>query len=123
MRRTLFNVVLVALAAAALSPLSSNQLKAQGSPHAYFDALTKRPDLWKAYSLRDQDELFRYRAKTASPMWVTYDPANDSYPMRQDGGKIVLPQGNLQNQVWLPIGVTGGSALITWDVWWGKEFM
>src|SRR5262245_17163659 len=123
MRRKLFNAVLVALAVAVVTPLTSSQLKAEGDPHAYFEALTKRPDLWKAYSLRSQDELMRYRQKTKEPMMVTYDPANDSYPLRQDAAKVVITGTSLQNQVHLPIGVTGGSVLLTWDAWWGKEYM
>jgi hypothetical protein len=59
------------------------------------------------------------------PQSVTYDPANDPDPRRQDAAKIVVAaeKTSLSNQVRLPIGTSDGTTtLVTWDAWFGKEF-
>ena len=99
------------------------------SAHAYFDELRARPEVIGAYSLRDaaqlarrQDGGFSYVNKR-EPL-VTYDPANDPDPRRQDAAKVhITPASNsLRNQVRIPIPPYKGPLLVTWDAWWGKEF-
>lgn len=58
-------------------------LIAADDPHAYFDALVRRPDHWKSFSFRDSSQLDRE--------WVTYDPLSDRDPHRQDAAKILIP--------------------------------
>src|SRR5688572_7668481 len=65
---------------------------AAGDPHEYFNALVKRSDHWKSYSLRSADQMVAYRHSGARPMYVTYDPSNDSYPKRQDAAKVTIPE-------------------------------
>jgi hypothetical protein len=107
-------------------------LEAAGEdPHAYFNALVARPDHWKSFSLRSQEQLMKYRAADSKPPSVTYDLANDSYPYRQDAAKVLIPAydplvlvgGNsISNQVWLPMGTQNGhSYFATWDAWYGDE--
>jgi hypothetical protein len=94
-------------------------------PHDYFDMLSARADCMVAYSLRDPAQLVEYARARYQPLDVTYDPLNDPDPRRQDAAKIVVPAGkaSLPNQVRLPIPSVGSdSLLVTWDVWWGKEF-
>lgn len=66
-------------------------VSAQTDPNAYFNALAARPDVFRAYSLRDQAQLLQYRQSTGRGEWVTYDPANDPDPRRQDAAKVVIP--------------------------------
>lgn len=99
--------------------------RASGS-HAYFEALAARPQCQKAYSLRDQAQLLQYRNNRNLPPAVTYDPANDTDPNRQDAAKIVIPNtrnNSLPNQVRLPIGTEDGNTyLITWDAYYTDTF-
>jgi hypothetical protein len=93
--------------------------------HAYFDTLIARPDCWKAYTLRDNDQLKQYANSKAKSQRVTYDFANDTDPRKQDAAKLVVPAGkvSLGNTVRLPIGTEDGTTtLVTWDAWFGKEF-
>lgn len=92
--------------------------------HAYFEALRAHPAHWRSYSLRDQAQLNKYsQKKPAVYPPVTYDPANDTYHTPQDAAKVVIASDSLQNQVRLPLELIGGSALITWDAWWGREYI
>jgi hypothetical protein len=96
-----------------------------GGPHAYFEELIARSDCMKAYSLRDNAQLTEFSNSRSRPQRVTYDPAKDSDPRRQDAAKLVLPAGrvSLGNTVRLPIGTSDGtSTLVTWDAWFGSEF-
>lgn len=66
------------------------------SPHAYFDALVSRADHWRSYSLRNPAQLDYpnrggYANSNSGPLAVTYDPANDFDPNKQDAAKVVIP--------------------------------
>jgi hypothetical protein len=78
-----------------------------------------------AYSLRDAAQVKEYAHSARRPQYVTYDPANDPDPRRQDAAKIAIPAGkvSLPNQVRLPIGTADDTTtLVTWDAWFGAEF-
>ncbi|MCC6900367.1 MAG: hypothetical protein IT377_15420 [Polyangiaceae bacterium] len=97
--------------------------------HAYFETLRARSECHVALSLRDAKhvatDLEGGYSGHGSPPDVTYDPANDSYPDKQDAAKIVVPadKNSLPNQVKLPIQILHGErAVITWDAWFGPEF-
>jgi hypothetical protein len=79
-----------------------------------------------AFSLRDNAQLARFKHGPKDlPQRVTYDPANDRDPRRQDAAKVVLParEVSLRTTVRLPIGTSDGtSTLVTWDAWFGSEF-
>jgi hypothetical protein len=89
--------------------------------------LAARSDALAAYSLRDAGEIAKYRrgrGRAAEP-GVTYDPANDRDPRKQDAAKVVIPagKGNLATQVWLPTHhQPRQSLLVTWDAWMGAEY-
>lgn len=110
--------------------------------HAYFNSLISRPDHWKSYSLRPQagapitsphyeNQLLRrnqggYAQCNSCSLDVTYNPANDPDPRRQDAAKIVVPADrvSLPNNPLLPIpNWSGHSLFVTWDAWFGQEFM
>jgi hypothetical protein len=66
--------------------------------HDYFNALVARPDHWKSYSMRNPTQLDRPvnggYATSNNPdnlLWVTYNPAADFDPHRQDAAKVVIP--------------------------------
>lgn len=94
----------------------------------YFETLRARPECHVALSLRDAvqvgpDTEGGYSGH-GGPLSVTYDPANDTYPDKQDAAKIVVPsdKNSLPNQVHLPIKILHGErAFITWDAWFGPE--
>jgi hypothetical protein len=95
------------------------------SPHEYFDALVARPDHWVSASLRDQAWLdAHYKGDTSVVgKWITYDPANDADPDRQDAAKVTLPPDKNsipgQSQVYVPLGTEDGRRyLFTWDAYW-----
>lgn len=97
-----------------------------GGPHAYYFALGSRPDCAAAYSLRNPAQLEQYRTyKGTRPASVTYDPANDTDPRRQDAAKMVIPghAASLPSQLRFPIGAHHPQNLmVTYDLWYGKEF-
>ena len=98
---------------------------ADSTAHSYFDALSLRADCLMAYSLRDAAQLYEYSESKSRPQAITYDPALDTDPRKQDAAKVVVPAGkvNLPNQVRVPIPAVGSSTLlVTWDAWWGREF-
>lgn len=80
---------------------------AAGSAHAYFDALVGRGDHWKSYSLRpragepigsaDYERQLNhpkdggYANSNSGDLTVSYDPARDADPNRQDAAKVVIP--------------------------------
>jgi hypothetical protein len=116
-------------------------------PHAHFDALRARPDCLWSYSLRTQAQLNSLVKQPPSIFW-TYDPANDTHPLKQDACKLWKPPrkdfrswsplvthphtaiNSLTNSgdetVYLPLRVpvhsSGSSLTLTWDFWWGSEF-
>jgi hypothetical protein len=130
MTRLRYSITLVLLLwLAALTGSSVTTATAVAESFPYFDALVARGDLWKAYSLRDAAQLQSRNnggyAGNGSPLAVTYDPANDPDPRRQDAAKVVIPAtlNSLPNQVRLPLGTQDGrSYLITWEAWYGAEF-
>lgn len=73
-------------------------LQAAPADHAYFEALIRRSDHWVSFDLRNPKTLGRPldggladANDTARGLWVTYDPANDTDPHRQDAAKVVIP--------------------------------
>lgn len=97
--------------------------------HGYFDALSKRSDLLIAASLRDPAQLAvknsgGYAYCNKCPLDITYDPANDPDPRKQDAAKVVVGTGSnsLRNMVQIPIPAYGSSLFVTWDAWMGKEW-
>ena len=102
-----------------------------GGAHAYFEELAARDDCMAAYSLRDPAQLAiprdgGYAHSNSRPLYVTYDPAGDPDPRRQDAAKVVIPadRNSLPNQVRLPIPLSApltSSFLITWESWLGDE--
>src|SRR5690349_12005719 len=89
--------------------------------HEFFQTLRARPECHVALSLRDPvqvgpDTEGGYSGHGGPPS-VTFDPAGDTYPDKQDGAKIVVPsdRNSLPNQVKLPIQILHGErAFITW---------
>ncbi len=76
---------------------------AESDPHAYFDALTARNDHWKSFSLRTPEQVQEYKAANSLPASVTYDPANDPHPRRQDAAKVEVPTWLLSGTLALPV--------------------
>ena len=88
-------------------PLATIIDAATGDPHAYFDALTGRSDVFQAYSLRPvagqpkgsphysnqllQPRLGGYAACNSCELWITYNPAADTDPNKQDAAKVTIP--------------------------------
>ena len=94
MKRTIgvfVSVVLFACLVSVDGRLLTGAAAAEG-PHEYFNALVKRSDHWKSYSLRSQEQMLEYRHSGGRDLGVTYDPANDSYPRRQDAAKVTIPE-------------------------------
>jgi hypothetical protein len=92
--------------------------------HGYFDRLAALPGA-TAYSLRSAAMVDQYRRNRSVTPYVSYDPASDPDPRRQDAMKITIPDtaNGLPTQVWLPTGHTPLTTLfVTFDAWWGKEF-
>jgi hypothetical protein len=77
--------------------------------HTYFEWLVARSDFWKGYSFRPQpgaaidsvhyenqllgDDVGGYadHDDPAAGFWITYDPATDDDPQRQDAAKVRIP--------------------------------
>jgi hypothetical protein len=119
----------ICLALLAASILSASQRAGDPNPHAYFEQLSARAERHVALSLRDQAQIDLYTqgARPDRPVpnaFVTYDPFADKYPQKQDAAKVRILENevSLRAQVFLPIDVVGGNALITWDGWWGREY-
>jgi hypothetical protein len=107
------------------APTRSSAQASDRKAHAYFESLAARSDCYKAFSLRDAAQVHEHSVSKSRPQSVTYDPANDPDPRRQDAAKIVVAanKASLSNQIRLPIGTSDGTTtLVTWDVWFGKEF-
>lgn len=115
---------LTAFLAAPAFPAAQQATHAAQDVHAYFNKLKARPEKVADYSLRDQAQIDKYRqGKIASS--VTYDPARDTDPRKQDAAKVFIPADrvSLRPQVRVPIPeTTDGTLLVTWDAWFGKEF-
>jgi hypothetical protein len=103
-----------------------------GPSHAYFDSLVGLPQHLCNWSLRDQARLNAITNSGVSD-YFTYAPSLDSHPFKQDGAKFFKPvddqigtrsdsiPGN--KQLKMPIKILDGSVLITWDFWYGHEFI
>jgi hypothetical protein len=123
MRRTCYGVVLI-LAMGIAASFTSAVTAQSTDPNAYFNALIKRSDYWKGWSLRDQAQLDLYKASRSSPPDVTYDYANDPDPRKQDAAKVLIPANvnSLPNYLVLPFeSEEGNKYLTTWDAWYGCE--
>ncbi|MGE0593020.1 MAG: hypothetical protein AB7G23_07530 [Vicinamibacterales bacterium] len=94
------------------------------APHDYFEQVSARPDRLYAYSLRDQVQLDQFVFGQPPSPDITYNPQGDAYPRKQDAAKVTIEadRASIARQVRLPINASVGSALITWDAWWGPEF-
>lgn len=98
--------------------------------HSYYLSLASRADCIRAYSLRDPAQLQNranggFAQNNSTALMVTYDPANDPDPRRQDAAKVIIGTGSnsLTNQVRLPIPKHSPESLfVTWDAWYGDEF-
>jgi hypothetical protein len=117
MKRTIgifVSVVLLALFAID-GRFLSRAAAAAGDPYEYFNALVKRSDHWKSYSLRSAAQMNAYRHSTARPMYVTYDPENDPYPGRQDAAKVSVPEFDptVFSQLAKPISATDTKIMMT----------
>ncbi len=108
------------------APATSAREPAASPSHDYFVELASRPDCMAAFSLRDNAQLSKFmHGPNTLGQRVTYDPANDTDPRRQDAAKVVVPAGepSLRTTVRLPIGTSDGTTtLVTWDAWFGSEF-
>lgn len=92
--------------------------------HDYFAELAGREDALCVYSLRDQTQLDQYVNGQPPSDSVTYDTGNDTYRAPQDAAKIFLPENTKSiHAVKLPLNVVSGTVLVTWDAWWGREFI
>jgi hypothetical protein len=66
-------------------------------PHDYFNSLISRSDFWRGYSLRDNALLTTsvsgggYASCNSCTKAITYNPATDPDPNRQDAAKVVIP--------------------------------
>lgn len=100
---------------------------ATGGPHAYFDALVRRPEHYCNWSLRSQQQLNSLVADSVSTHF-TYSPSTDSYPDKQDAAKFVRSEGGSSSipttqQLRFNLRkIQSGTALLTWDWYWGREF-
>jgi hypothetical protein len=93
--------------------LIAQSTSAASNPHSYFDALVARAEAWKSYSLRDQVQLDLYKTARTARAWVTYDPANDTYPRRQDAAKVVVPLLDPQSRDSLASPATASDGALT----------
>lgn len=101
------------------------------SPHAYFESLRARPEHYRSWSLRDQTEL-DHLTNFGTSRYFTYAPASDASTTPQDGAKFYKPADDRigsdsdsipgNQQLRMPVGLDGGTILITWDFWYGREF-
>jgi hypothetical protein len=99
-----------------------------GGPHAYFDALVRRPEHLCNWSLRSQPQLDSLVGHKPSTNF-TYAFKTDSYPDAQDAAKFYVPTGlptasiSTYQQLHMPLAkMTSGSIIIAWDWYWGPEF-
>jgi hypothetical protein len=97
-----------------------------GRSHDYFQHVSALPGVVAAYSLRDEAELAKVRRRPSEEPRVTYDPAGDRDPRKQDAAKFWMSAGrgpSLKTQLWLPTNhQPRTSLLVTWDDWLGEEF-
>lgn len=105
--------------AAARGPAAVQVVAAAGDPHAYFNGLVARADHWKSYSLRDSKQLDYpknggYAECNSCPLYVTYDPAHDPDPRRQDAAKIRIPDFIPSAQLAQPVAPGDTTIVLAW---------
>lgn len=120
-------------------PNNWNPNDTKGPAHEYFNKLVTRPEHYLSYSLRNQAQVDALTSDgDASTTW-TYDPANDTYPDKQDALKMTRinpPEGapghdkgsvpqhdilNMNSPEW-NFGPETDSVIVIWDQYWGPEF-
>lgn len=84
-------------------PVSTGALGGQNNTH--FDTLCARADMRRCVSMRSPADIATYAQvkgtrvdRTGAKVW-SYDPANDTYPQRQDAAKVLFP-------AWIPFNTT-----------------
>jgi hypothetical protein len=103
-------------------PPPSGPAPVPSGDHSYFNALAARPDVLLTRSFRSQAQLDD-AVKQGPSTYFTYQPDVDAARYMKVPGDGTLTESIPGNQqVRIPIGVSSGSVLITWDFWWGQEF-
>ncbi len=97
--------------------------------HAYFETLANHSEHLCNWSLRNQAQLDHLTADDVAKVW-SYNPSGDTYANKQDAAKLLIPAGlatssiSTYQQLRMPVPqIGGGSLLITWDWFWGPEFL
>ena len=103
-------------------------------PSPYYDKLRQRPGLLRAYSLRSPKAILDVTKYSTNDVW-SYDPVTDTAklfkpPRREFNLYPALAQYGIAGDegvhsryhLRVPLGVTAGSSLITWDVRWDESF-
>lgn len=97
-------------------------------PHAYYNALVARPDVYRSWSLRSQSTVDT--VNPVSSVWSYIWPA-DGYQDAQDAMKFMsAPRSSAAEQdsipssaqIKFPLAISTGSVFITWDFYYGIEF-
>ena len=88
---------------------------ASSGQHDYFDALVRRADHWKSYSLRNKQQVEQFIRRPGQYMNVLYDPAIDDYWNRQDAAKVRVPEFDPDpfSQLARPLGLGDTSVVLT----------
>lgn len=86
----------VAIVIAVASAYDIEVAQTQSNPHSYYEILVKRSDHWRSFSLRDPKQLDYplkggYAHSNSGPLYVTYSPATDTDPNKQDAAKVRIP--------------------------------
>lgn len=115
-RNGLFAVAVVTAALLIALPTAIPNLTAQSDPHAYFNSLVSSAAHWKSLSFRNPAQLDYpknggYALSNSGPLRVTYAPASDTNPEKQDAAKIVIPAFTAKGTLTIPMSAT--STLIT----------
>jgi hypothetical protein len=119
-------------------------------PHDYYTTWSVVPEVLRAYDLRSQAGLDA-RMKVSPSLYWTYNYAGDTHALKQDAAKLVKPPRRLNTtapytaigaylvskglsatigsegihtdkQIIVPIGISTGTILITYDIWFGQEY-
>jgi hypothetical protein len=99
--------------------------------HAYFNSLVTLPQRYRAYHLRAQSQL-DVLTNAGVSNYFRYVYGADPHPMSQDAAKFYKPTDDQigtesdsvpgNQQLRMPIGLSSGTLLITWDFFYGPEF-
>lgn len=99
--------------------------------NAFFDALIAKPEYHRSWTLRNQAQLDSLTKAGVSTNF-TYIWPSDTYVTPFDAAKFVhVPKSSVYEQdciassqaLHFPIGMSTGKILITWDFFYGREFM